>query len=73
MGFTKIFDSFGEMKGLIHSKKDLVVSSVIQKAGIEVNEEGSVAAAASGKSISRFSRAFDGGYTRKKKKKKMQT
>ncbi|KAK6636974.1 hypothetical protein RUM43_010640 [Polyplax serrata] len=49
LGLHRIFDSFGEMKGLLQSNKstNLVVSSVIQKAGIEVGEEGSVAAAAS--------------------------
>lgn len=49
IGIKTIFDSYGDMKGIINNKnKTLVVSNVFQKASIEVNEEGSVAAAATG-------------------------
>lgn len=47
LGLKTIFESYGDMRGIINNKnKTLVVSNVIQKAGIEVNEEGSVVTAA---------------------------
>lgn len=48
MGLDKLFNG-AELGGLLDSKEPLEVSKVVQKAFIEVNEEGSEAAAATGK------------------------
>jgi len=48
MGLGAVFDSFDDLRG-IESSKPMSVSSVMQKASIEVNEEGTVAAASTGK------------------------
>lgn len=48
MGLGNMF-SDADFSGLLESKEPLVVSKVIQKAFIEVNEEGAEAAAATGK------------------------
>ena len=50
LGLGEIYDrSAANFSGMITSKEPLHVSKVIQKAFIEVNEEGSEAAAATGK------------------------
>lgn len=48
MGLANIFES-PDLSGLLESPEPLAVSKVIQKAFIEVNEEGAEAAAATGK------------------------
>lgn len=53
MGMTEMFDN-ADLSGLFESNEDLNVSQVIHKAFIEVNEEGSEAAAATGKRINIF-------------------
>lgn len=47
---ARIFDERAELGGLLANEEPLVVSKAIQKAFIEVNEEGAEAAAATGKS-----------------------
>jgi len=48
IGFSKMFSRDANLKGLLESGEDLYISKAIQKAFIEVNEEGSEAAAATG-------------------------
>lgn len=49
MGLSAIFDDKADFSNMIDSTEKLCVSKVIQKAFIEVNEEGAEAAAATGK------------------------
>lgn len=49
MGITEMFSAAADITGLLESNENLHVSSVIHKAFIEVNEEGTEAAAATGK------------------------
>ncbi|KAJ3654869.1 hypothetical protein Zmor_014024 [Zophobas morio] len=49
LGFREIFSPAANFNGMITSKEPLCVSKVIQKVFIEVNEEGTEAAAATGK------------------------
>ncbi|XP_014254549.1 uncharacterized protein LOC106669534 isoform X2 [Cimex lectularius] len=43
LGITDIFNSKADLSDIAESAKDLVVSNVIQKAGLEINEQGSTA------------------------------
>ena len=50
LGLGEIFNpSAANFSGMISSKESLFVSKIVQKAFIEVNEEGAEAAAATGK------------------------
>lgn len=51
MGIRDIFESTATLTGIIKTKRgyNLVVSDIIQKTGIEVNENGTSAYAATGK------------------------
>lgn len=51
MGLDIIFSDNADFSGIAESPEPLVVSEVIQKAFIEVNEEGAEAAAATGELI----------------------
>lgn len=46
MGMSEMFSNDADLSGLFESKQQLAVSDVIHKAFIEVNEEGTEAAAA---------------------------
>lgn len=48
MGITKAFGDDAEFGNMLESPEDLSVSNVFHKVSIEVNEEGSEAAAATG-------------------------
>lgn len=48
MGVTEIFSETAELSGILDSVEQLKVSDVIHKAVIEIDEVGTVAAAASG-------------------------
>lgn len=52
MGLQSMFDDRADFSGMLESDDKLCVSKVIQKAFIEVNEEGAEAAAATGKLLS---------------------
>jgi len=54
LGLENLFSSKANLSGLIESDEDLYVSSAIQKAFVEVNEEGAEAAAATGIIVSRI-------------------
>ncbi|KAF6205476.1 hypothetical protein GE061_019649 [Apolygus lucorum] len=47
LGLNDMFSPNADLSGIAQSDKDLVVSNVIQKTALEVNEQGTVAAAAS--------------------------
>ena len=49
LGMKKMFSDSAEFQELLESEEDLNASDVIHKALIEVNEDGSEAAAATGK------------------------
>lgn len=49
MGMEKMFSHAAEFGNLLDSDESLMVSKVVHKAFIEVNEEGAEAAAATGK------------------------
>lgn len=51
MGLDVMFSDNADFSGMLESREDLKVSQVIQKAFIEVNEEGAEAAAATGKKL----------------------
>lgn len=51
MGMTDMFTSSADLSGLLASDEDLYVSSAMHKAYIQVDEQGSEAAAATSKSI----------------------
>lgn len=57
MGMSQIFSDSADFGDLLDSAEDLKVSEVVHKAFIEVNEEGTEAAAATGKENS-FSLSF---------------
>lgn len=48
MGINKIFSFDADLRNIAEGSKDLVVSNVIQKAQIEIDEKGTVAAAVAG-------------------------
>lgn len=52
IGLGDIFEDSADFSGMLESPEPLHVSKVIQKAFIEVNEEGTEAAAATGKLMS---------------------
>ena len=54
LGMTDMFDDCKADLSAISGKKDLVVSDVVHKTYVQVNEEGSEAAAATGKFIVAF-------------------
>lgn len=54
MGLGVIFEKNADFSGFLESHEQLYVSKVIQKAFIEVNEEGAEAAAATGKLVLLF-------------------
>lgn len=49
MGMPEMFTAQANLSGLLDPTEDLYVSNVVHKAFIEVNEEGSEAAATAGK------------------------
>lgn len=49
MGMTKMFSNAAEFDNMLEQPEELKVSKVLHKAFIEVNEEGTEAAAATGK------------------------
>lgn len=49
MGLSSIFSEKANFSGMMDSTEPICVSKVVQKAFIEVNEEGAEAAAATGK------------------------
>ena len=54
MGIRDIFDDTATLTGILRQKstsRRLIVSDILQKAGIEVTEEGTVAFAATGMSL----------------------
>lgn len=58
MGLSPIFDETADLSGMLDSPEKLCVSKIVQKAFIEVNEEGAEAAAATGKISLLFVVAF---------------
>lgn len=60
MNMGEIFSDHAELTGLLANNESLKVSKAIHKAIIEVNEEGSEAAAATGKKMIWFNHIFCG-------------
>ena len=54
MGMNKMFNDDADFGNLLNSPEQLKVSEVVHKAFIEVNEEGTEAAAATGKRLFLF-------------------
>lgn len=48
MGVLDIFDRTANFTGIIHNNDSLRIGNIIQNAKIEINEEGTIAAAATG-------------------------
>lgn len=56
MGIVELFSDTSNLRGLLDSEERLKVSDIVHKAVIEINERGTIAAAATGKF--QFSKLF---------------